>query len=142
MTRSRARPPLARSLARAHSPRSLHLTTAQRPLGQLPALARRPTTLPSRLRAGARVERVRPHRAQDPGLIWTANLAVLVGCYAFGYATGRDGDEVSSFSGPLRWLDFGSGQERGMTAAQREAYAARQAAKERDAAAAAESEVE
>jgi len=83
-----------------------------------------------------------PFVTKDPGLIWTANLAVLVGCYAFGYATGRDGDEVSSFSGPLRWLDFGSGQERGMTAAQREAYAARQAAKERDAAAAAESEVE
>ena len=49
-----------------------------------------------------------------------------MGSYAYGFLSGDEGEEAGSFSGPLRWLDFGSGQERGMRASQREKLQARQ----------------
>eukprot|EP00966_Prymnesium_polylepis_P192643 4465222-Prymnesium_polylepis.1 len=67
-------------------------------------------------------------RAPQPSLIWCANFALLVTCYAAALAIGDGAEEAGGFSGALRWLDFGSGQERGMTASAREKYAAKQAA--------------
>ncbi len=63
---------------------------------------------------------VSPFVVQDPPTIWAANLMLLVGCYAYGLASGDGETEVSGFSGPLKWLDFGSGQERGVRGAARE----------------------
>lgn len=65
-----------------------------------------------------------PFVTKDPPLIWGLNLALLVGCYAYAFAFQRgDGAaEAGSFSGALRWLDFGSGQERGIRGAARERY--------------------
>ncbi|KAL1514774.1 hypothetical protein AB1Y20_003860 [Prymnesium parvum] len=68
-----------------------------------------------------------PFVTKEPQLIWSANLALLIGCYVIAYATGDAEEVVGGFSGVLRWLDFGSGQERGMRAEQREKLAARQA---------------
>jgi len=64
-----------------------------------------------------------PFVARDPGLIWSANLALLVTCYALGFAFAR-GDDVQAggFSGALSALDFGSGQERGIRGKARERY--------------------
>mmetsp|Transcript_22428 Transcript_22428/g.48973 ORF Transcript_22428/g.48973 Transcript_22428/m.48973 type:complete len:330 (+) Transcript_22428:22-1011(+) len=62
-----------------------------------------------------------PFVTKDPAAIWGANLVLLVGCYAYGYLSYSEEQEVGGFSGVLRWLDFGSGQERGMRASQREA---------------------
>jgi len=66
-----------------------------------------------------------PFLTKEPSLIWCANLALLLGCYAYGLAAGDSDGEVDSFSGPLRWLDFGSGQERGVRGAARERLLAR-----------------
>lgn len=66
-----------------------------------------------------------PFLTKEPSLIWCANLALLLGCYAYGLAAGDGDGEVDSFSGPLRWLDFGSGQERGVRGAARERLLAR-----------------
>jgi len=65
-----------------------------------------------------------PFVAKDPPLIWGCNLALLVGCYAYGYAFGRgeDAEKVGAFSGALSALDFGSGQERGIRGKARERY--------------------
>lgn len=68
-----------------------------------------------------------PFVTKEPSLIWSANLALLVGCYAVALATGDGNEQVGGFSGALRWLDFGSGQERGMLASQREKLAAKKA---------------
>lgn len=65
---------------------------------------------------------------------------LLIGCYAIAYATGDADEDVAGFSGALRWLDFGSGQERGIRAEQREKLAARQAQKLQENAAAEEGE--
>jgi len=67
-----------------------------------------------------------PFVTKDPPTIWAANLALLGGCYAYGYLTGDADEDVGSFSGPLRWLDFGSGQERGISKEKRESLAAKQ----------------
>jgi len=69
-----------------------------------------------------------PFVTKEPSLIWCANFALLVTCYAAALAIGDGAEEAGGFSGALRWLDFGSGQERGMTASAREKYAAKQAA--------------
>jgi hypothetical protein len=61
-----------------------------------------------------------PFLTKEPATIWGANLVLLLGCYAYGLAVGDGGQEVEGFSGPLRWLDFGSGQERGVRGAARE----------------------
>lgn len=61
-----------------------------------------------------------PFVTKEPALIWEANLALLVACYVWAYFTGDEDEQVAGFSGVLRWLDFGSGQERGMSATQRE----------------------
>merc|ERR1719478_1796280 len=67
-----------------------------------------------------------PFVARSPPLIWNANLLLLVGSYAYAYLNqGEENEAVGGFSGVLRWLDFGSGQERGMRADKREAYEAR-----------------
>jgi len=65
-----------------------------------------------------------PFLVRDPSFIWSANCAFFVASYAYGFAFGRgdDADEAGSFSGVLRWLDFGSGQERGVRGAARERY--------------------
>ena len=49
---------------------------------------------------------------------------LLIACYgyAFSFARGEGAEEAASFSGPLKWLDFGSGQERGIRGAARERY--------------------
>mmetsp|Transcript_44780 Transcript_44780/g.74291 ORF Transcript_44780/g.74291 Transcript_44780/m.74291 type:complete len:288 (-) Transcript_44780:214-1077(-) len=70
-----------------------------------------------------------PFVTKDPANIWLANLIFLAGSYVYGYA-GDDNDEAGSFTGILRWLDFGSGQERGMRAGQREAVKQRAAGSE------------
>jgi len=72
-----------------------------------------------------------PFITKDPALIWGANLVLLIGCYAYGYAFGRgEGAEEAAlggrFSGALSALDFGSGQERGIRGAARERYFDRQ----------------
>merc|ERR1719382_253317 len=61
-----------------------------------------------------------PFVTKEPALIWEANLVLLVACYVWAYFTGDEDEQVAGFSGVLRWLDFGSGQERGMSATQRE----------------------
>lgn len=66
-----------------------------------------------------------PFFTKDPPTIWAANLALLVGCYAFcllGGGGGEDAEETGGFSGALKALDFGSGRERGMRSYQREKY--------------------
>ena len=65
-----------------------------------------------------------PFVARSPPLIWNANLALLIGAYAYAFLNkdAVEGEVVGGFSGALRWLDFGSGQERGMRADKREAY--------------------
>ena len=66
-----------------------------------------------------------PFLTKDPGLIWSFNLVLLVGAYAFGYAFGRGEGAVKSssrFYGALNALDFGSGQERGIRGVARERY--------------------
>jgi len=68
-----------------------------------------------------------PFATKVPADIWCANLAFLAGCYAYGFLSGEEEEEeVGGFSGALRWLDFGSGQERGMRASQREKRQERQ----------------
>ena len=64
-----------------------------------------------------------PLRPSPPPLRPPPSLAA--GCYAYGLAAGDGDGEVDSFSGPLRWLDFGSGQERGVRGAARERLLAR-----------------
>jgi len=61
-----------------------------------------------------------PFFTKDPPTIWAANLVLLIASYVYGYASGDDGEEVGGFTGALRWLDFGSGQERGVRADKRE----------------------
>lgn len=66
-----------------------------------------------------------PFIARDPPLIWSANLALLIGSYAYGYAFGRGEDAAAAggkFSGYLNAIDFGSGQERGIRGKARERY--------------------
>ena len=50
--------------------------------------------------------------------------------YAYVFARGEGAAEAGNFDGPLRWLDFGSGQERGIRGAARERYFQNQAAQE------------
>jgi hypothetical protein len=61
---------------------------------------------------------------KDPSVIWSANCAFFVASYAYGYAVGRGEGAVATggFSGVLRWLDFGSGQERGVRGEARERF--------------------
>mmetsp|Transcript_22389 Transcript_22389/g.37036 ORF Transcript_22389/g.37036 Transcript_22389/m.37036 type:complete len:329 (+) Transcript_22389:108-1094(+) len=61
-----------------------------------------------------------PVATKDTGLIWGANLAVVVASYAFAYATDGDDDDDDDDSKQPEWLkflykslDFGSGKERG-----------------------------
>jgi len=62
-----------------------------------------------------------PALTKDTELIWVANLAVVVGSYAFAYLTnGEDGDDGDDEENRPEWLkflykslDFGSGRERG-----------------------------
>jgi len=77
-----------------------------------------------------------PFLTKDPANIWAANLVLLAACYGYGLAVGDGGEEVEGFSGPLRWLDFGSGQERGVRGAAREKLFAADAPAEGEAAAA------
>jgi len=65
-----------------------------------------------------------PFVTKSPPLIWGLNLGLLVACYAyaFAFARGDDAQQAGSFSGPLRYLDFGSGQERGIRGTARERY--------------------
>jgi hypothetical protein len=65
-----------------------------------------------------------PFLTKEPALIWGLNLMLLIACYgyAFSFARGEGAEEAASFSGPLKWLDFGSGQERGIRGAARERY--------------------
>jgi len=69
-----------------------------------------------------------PFFIKDPPAIWLANLAVLVSCYAYGFAFGRgeDAKQLGAISGALSALDFGSGQERGVRGAARERLFAQQ----------------
>ena len=71
-----------------------------------------------------------PFVTKQPDQIWLANLVLLVGSYVYGYISGPEDEEVGGFSGALRWLDFGSGQERGMRAEQREAFFERRTSEE------------
>jgi len=65
-----------------------------------------------------------PLLTKDPGLIWSANFLLLGACYAYGLlfvkGTWQEGEVSGGFTGPLKWLDFGSGQERGVRGAARE----------------------
>ena len=65
-----------------------------------------------------------PFISKDPPKIWAANLALLVASYAYGYLFGRGegATEAGGFSGVLQYLDFGSGQERGIRGAARERF--------------------
>lgn len=65
-----------------------------------------------------------PFVIKDPSVIWSANCAFFVASYAYGYAVGRGEGAVATggFSGFLRWLDFGSGQERGVRGEARERF--------------------
>ena len=76
-----------------------------------------------------------PFVTKDPPAIWGANLALLVGSYAYGYVFGRgeEAEQVGGFSGVLRYLDFGSGQERGVRGAARERLFAKEAESKADA---------
>lgn len=73
-----------------------------------------------------------PFVTKDPGAIWAANLALLAGCYGYGYAFGRGDNAVEltsgKFSGYLNAIDFGSGQERGIRGTARERLFAQQEA--------------
>lgn len=75
-----------------------------------------------------------PFVAKEPPLIWGANLALLIGCYAYGYAFGRgeQAQSLGAFTGALNAIDFGSGQERGIRGAARERYFEKLAADKRD----------
>ena len=70
----------------------------------------------------------------QPRVIWSANLALLAACYGIGYTLGEGETKTGRFSGALNALDFGSGQERGMVASQREKLAAKKAEAARKAA--------
>lgn len=74
-----------------------------------------------------------PFLTKAPEAIWAANLALLAGCYAYGFATGRGegAEEAGGFTGALGALDFGSGQERGVRGAARERLLAK-GARERE----------
>jgi len=63
-----------------------------------------------------------PFVIKEPSFIWSANLAFFLASYAYGFTFGRGegAQEAGSFSGPLRYLDFGSGQERGVRGKARE----------------------
>lgn len=74
-----------------------------------------------------------PFLTKDPAAIWGANLVLLVGCYAVCIAIGDGNEEVQGFSGPLRWLDFGSGQERGVRGAARERLLSKESDSQADA---------
>jgi len=63
-----------------------------------------------------------PFVLPEPSIVWSANLILLVASYAYGFLSSSEDESVKGFSGPLRWLDFGSGQERGMSAAKREEF--------------------
>jgi hypothetical protein len=61
-----------------------------------------------------------PVATKDTGLIWGANLAVVVASYAFAFATENEDDDDDDDSKQPGWLkflykslDFGSGRERG-----------------------------
>ena len=68
-----------------------------------------------------------PFLIKQPAAIWGANLLLLAGCYGYAYLGPAEEESAGGFSGVLRWLDFGSGQERGMRASQREKLAAKEA---------------
>ena len=71
----------------------------------------------------------------DPIAIFWANLVVLGGCYAFGFASGGEAGGIADASLPepikfaLKAIDFGAGSERGMKMEVREKYYERQKAK-------------
>jgi len=69
-----------------------------------------------------------PFLTKDPAMIWSANLAWLVLCYVYGFTAGRGegAEEAGAFTGVLRYLDFGSGQERGIRGEARERMFAKQ----------------
>mmetsp|Transcript_16107 Transcript_16107/g.32251 ORF Transcript_16107/g.32251 Transcript_16107/m.32251 type:complete len:378 (-) Transcript_16107:238-1371(-) len=56
-----------------------------------------------------------PFATKDPSLIFSANLAIVSACYAF-YALRPDDDDSAGeveIKGILKYLDYGSGRERG-----------------------------
>ena len=76
-----------------------------------------------------------PFLTKDPGNIWLANFVLLVACYGYGFAFGRGENaeaQMGGFSGALKALDFGSGQERGIRGAARERYFEEKAAAPKD----------
>ena len=61
-----------------------------------------------------------PVATKDTGIIWTANLVVVVACYAVAYLASDGDDDGGTSSDTPEWLkfvykslDFGSGRERG-----------------------------
>jgi len=61
-----------------------------------------------------------PVATKDTGLIWVANLVVVLSCYGFAYTVGDDDNGSNDDSKQPEWLkfvykslDFGSGRERG-----------------------------
>jgi len=71
-----------------------------------------------------------PFVTKDTGTIWAANLIFLMASYAYGYFSGEDEAPAGRFSGALQALDFGSGQERGLSANAREKIEQRRKEKE------------
>jgi len=71
-----------------------------------------------------------PFLTKDPGMIWSANCALVAVAYIYGLVSG-DEDAGEQFEGPLAWLDFGSGRERGMSSKARESYSKRSAEMEK-----------
>lgn len=72
--------------------------------------------------ASPAISLIAPLATKDTGLIWTANLLIVAGSYAFAYssspeASGVDEDDDSNTPAWLKFifksLDFGSGRERG-----------------------------
>jgi len=65
------------------------------------------------------VSLIAPAFTRDTGLIWAANLAVVVASYGVAFASGDDDDDDDKASQPewlkfvFKSLDFGSGRERG-----------------------------
>lgn len=56
-----------------------------------------------------------PFATKQPSLIFSANIGILALCYAF-YANRPDDDDAAKeveIKGILKYLDYGSGRERG-----------------------------
>jgi len=66
-----------------------------------------------------------PNFRRDPGLIWFANVAAVAGCYLYAYLFIDENSEGGpvKIDGIARWLDWGSGRERGASMEMREELA-------------------